>query len=74
MTIPSPLKPSGFQATLSNKTRLKSLSGVFSVGWPKTGMAILRDPDQKGMIGIHYQSALHTPEGFGLEPLKAEIQ
>ena len=36
-------------------------------------MATLRDPDQKGILGTHYPSALHTPKSFGLEPLTAEI-
>ena len=36
-------------------------------------MAILRDPDQKGMIGTHYPSALYTTKGFGLGQLTAEI-
>ena len=49
------------------------LSDGFSVGWAKAGMAILRDPDQKGMVGTLYPSTLHTPKGFGLGPLMAEI-
>ena len=49
------------------------LSGGFSVGWAKAGMAPLRDPDQKGMVGTLYPSALHTPKGLGLGPLMAEI-
>ena len=36
-------------------------------------MATLRDPDQKGMVGTLYPSALHTPKGFGLGPLTAKI-
>ena len=32
---------------------MKCLSGGFSLGWAKTGIAILRDP-----------RALHTPKGF----------
>ena len=36
-------------------------------------MAILRDPDQEGMVGTLYPSALHTPKGFGMGPLMAEI-
>ena len=36
-------------------------------------MATLKDPDQKGMVGTLYPSALHIPKGFGLEPLTAEI-
>ena len=36
-------------------------------------MAILKDSDQKGMIGTHYLSALHTLKGFGLGPLTTEI-
>ena len=51
----------------------KHLSGGFSVGWAKAGMATLRDPDQKGMVGTLYSSAHHTPKGFGLGPLMAEI-
>ena len=36
-------------------------------------MATLKDPDQKGMVGTLYPSAHHTPKGFGLGPLTAEI-
>ena len=50
-----------------------NLSGGFSVGWAKAGMVTLRDPDQKGMVGTLYTSALHIPKGFGLGPLTAEI-
>ena len=41
--------------------------------WAKAGIAILRDPDQKDMIGTLYPSALHTPKSFGLGPQTAEI-
>ena len=36
-------------------------------------MGILRDPDQKGMIGTLYPSFLNTQKGFSLGPLMAEI-
>ena len=36
-------------------------------------MATLRDPDQNGMVTTLYPSAHHTPNGFGLGPLMAEI-
>ena len=36
-------------------------------------MAILRDPDQKGMIGTYYPSTPHIPKGFGVRPLTADI-
>ena len=49
------------------------LSDSFSIGWAKAGMANLRDPDQKGIVGTLYPSALHTPKCFGLGPLTAEI-
>ena len=49
------------------------LSGGFSVGWAKAGIAILRDPDQEGMVWNLYPSALHTTKGFGHGPLIAEI-
>ena len=49
------------------------LSDGFSVGWAKAGMATLRDPDQKGMVGTLYPSALHTPKSLGLGPLTDEI-
>ena len=49
------------------------LSGGFSLGWAKAGIAILRDPDQKDMVGTLYPSALCTPKGFELGPLMAEI-
>ena len=52
---------------------LSLISGGFSEGWTKSGMSILRDPDQKGMIGTHYPSALYTAKGFGLGPLTDEI-
>ena len=55
------------------KLLLIVLSGSFPLGWTKAGMTIVRDPDHKGMIGTHYQSPLHTPKGFGLGPLMAEI-
>ena len=59
---------------LSNKICLKKLlSGGLSVGWAKEGMGILRDPDQKGIIGTLYPSLLNTQKGFSLGPLKAEI-
>ena len=48
-------------------------SGGFSVGWAKAGIAILRDPDQKGMVWTLYPIAFHTLKGFGLGPLIAEI-
>ena len=43
------------------KALIYTLSGGFSVGWAKAGMAILWDPDQKGMTGTHYPSGLHWP-------------
>ena len=52
---------------------LEFLSGSFSVGWAKAGIAIVRDPDDWGMVGTLDPSALHTPKGFGLGPLTAEI-
>ena len=51
----------------------KDLSDGFSEGWAKAGMETLRDPDQKGMVGTLYPSALHNPKGFGLGSLTAEI-
>ena len=51
----------------------KYLSGSFSVGWAKAGIAIVRDPDDWGMVVSLDPSALHIPKGFGLGPLTAEI-
>ena len=66
---------SQLQKCSSNVSQMasKSLSGGFSLGWAKAGMTTIRDPDQKGMIGTLYPSALHIPKGFGLGPLMAEI-
>ena len=49
------------------------LSGSFSVGWAKAGIAIVRDPDDWGMVGTLEPSALYTSKGFGLGPLTTEI-
>ena len=49
------------------------LSDGFYIGWAKGGMATLRDPDQKDIVGTLYPTALHTPKCFGLGPLMAEI-
>ena len=59
---------------ISEKQALRKQSyGSFSVGWAKAGIAIVRDPDDWGMVGTLDPSALHTPKGFGLGPLTAEI-
>ena len=56
------------------KIFFKILSGSWSVGWAKAGIAIVRDPDDWGMVGTLDPSALDIPKGFGLEPLTAEIR
>ena len=58
---------------LIEKEKKSNLSGSFSVGWAKAGIAIVRDPDDWGMVGTLDPSALHIPKGFGLGPLTAEI-
>ena len=52
---------------------LRGLSGSFSVGWAKAGIAIVRNPDNWDIVGTLDPSALHIPKGFGLGPLAAEI-
>ena len=49
------------------------LSDGFSVERAKAGIAILRDSEQKDMIGTLYSCALHTPKGFWSRPQTAEI-
>ena len=48
------------------KNDSRQLSGVFSLGWAKAGIAILRDPAQKGTVGTLYTGTLYTPKDFGL--------
>ena len=52
---------------------MESLSSGFSVVWAKAGIAILRYPDQKDIVGTLYPRDLHTPKSFGLGPLTNEI-
>ena len=49
------------------------ISGGLSLGWAKAGIAILRGPDQKAMVGTLCPSAQHTQKGFGQGTLTTEI-
>ena len=55
---------------LTQKQISSILSGSFSVGWAKAGIAIVRDPDDRAWLGL--LTKVH-PKGFGLGPLTAEI-